>query len=67
MKKKLATLAMAATMALTLIAGNAATAFAEDKETDKSADPGDYKVVMVVKQSDSWFDDMATGDRKSVV
>lgn len=61
MKKKLATLAMAATMALTLIAGNAATAFAEDKETDKSADPGDYKVVMVVKQSDSWFDDMATG------
>ncbi|MDD2971520.1 MAG: substrate-binding domain-containing protein [Lachnospiraceae bacterium] len=26
-----------------------------------SADPADYKVVMIVKQSDSWFDDMATG------
>lgn len=28
---------------------------------DKSADPADYKVVMIVKQSDSWFDDMAAG------
>ena len=26
-----------------------------------SADASDYKVVMIVKQSDSWFDDMATG------
>ena len=26
-----------------------------------SADPADYKVVMIVKQSDSWFDDMSTG------
>ena len=32
-----------------------------DEASDKSADPADYKVVMVVKQSDSWFDDMATG------
>ena len=32
----------------------------EETETG-SADPSDYKVVMVVKQSDSWFDDMATG------
>ncbi|AOH43006.1 sugar ABC transporter substrate-binding protein [Anaerolineaceae bacterium oral taxon 439] len=23
--------------------------------------PGDFKIVMIVKQSDSWFDDMATG------
>ena len=40
------------------------TADAQDSEaeaTDKGADPSDYKVVMVVKQSDSWFDDMATG------
>lgn len=29
--------------------------------SDNSADPSDYKVVMIVKQSDSWFDDMATG------
>jgi len=26
-----------------------------------SADPSDYTVVMIVKQSDSWFDDMAAG------
>lgn len=30
-------------------------------ESEKTADPADYKVVMIVKQSDSWFDDMATG------
>lgn len=30
-------------------------------ETGDSADPADYKVVLIVKQSDSWFDDMATG------
>ena len=30
-------------------------------DTTASADPSDYKVVMIVKQSDSWFDDMATG------
>ena len=29
--------------------------------SNASADPADYKVVMIVKQSDSWFDDMATG------
>ena len=34
---------------------------ATDASADKGADPADYKVVMVVKQSDSWFDDMATG------
>lgn len=35
----------------------------ETKETgeEKTADPEEYQVVMVVKQSDSWFDDMATG------
>ncbi len=32
-----------------------------DKGADKGADPADYKVVMIVKQSDSWFDDMASG------
>ena len=40
------------------------TSTTEETETateDKSADPVDYKVVMVVKQSDSWFDDMASG------
>lgn len=30
-------------------------------EAANSADASDYKVVMIVKQSDSWFDDMATG------
>ena len=34
---------------------------ATDASAEKGADPADYKVVMVVKQSDSWFDDMATG------
>lgn len=34
---------------------------AKDTGEGKTADPGDYQVVMVVKQSDSWFDDMATG------
>ena len=34
---------------------------ATDASAEKDADPADYKVVMVVKQSDSWFDDMATG------
>ncbi len=33
----------------------------EAETDDKSADPADYKVVMIVKQSDSWFDDMASG------
>lgn len=33
----------------------------KDSGDKKTADPGDYQVVMVVKQSDSWFDDMATG------
>lgn len=28
---------------------------------NKSAAPEEYQVVMIVKQSDSWFDDMATG------
>lgn len=37
------------------------TAEAPAEAVDKSADPADYKVVMVVKQSDSWFDDMVTG------
>ena len=32
-----------------------------DGTADNSADPSDYKVVMIVKQSDSWFDDMAAG------
>ncbi|MGI6778882.1 MAG: substrate-binding domain-containing protein [Acetivibrionales bacterium] len=32
-----------------------------ESASDSSADPSDYKVVMIVKQSDSWFDDMATG------
>lgn len=32
-----------------------------DNTAEKSANPEDYQVVMVVKQSDSWFDDMATG------
>lgn len=26
-----------------------------------SADPADYQIVMIAKQSDSWFDDMETG------
>ena len=28
---------------------------------DPKNDPADYKIVMIVKQSDSWFDDMAAG------
>ena len=33
----------------------------ESGEEAKTADPSEYNVVMIVKQSDSWFDDMATG------
>ena len=34
----------------------------EESSTDeKTANPSDYNVVMVVKQSDSWFDDMTFG------
>ena len=77
MKKKVLTVVLAMAMATSLLAGcgssadsttdtaaAADTADAQDSETettDKGADPSDYKVVMVVKQSDSWFDDMATG------
>ena len=28
---------------------------------EQKNDPADYKIVMIVKQSDSWFDDMAAG------
>ena len=55
----------AAMVVASLAAPMTACASASSSETavkgDKSADPADYKVVMVVKQSDSWFDDMATG------
>ena len=40
---------------------DAATDSTDAAADNKGADPADYKVVMVVKQSDSWFDDMATG------
>lgn len=77
MKKKVLTVVLAMAMATSLLAGCGSsadsttdtaaatdTADAQDSEaeaTDKGADPSDYKVVMVVKQFDSWFDDMATG------
>lgn len=34
---------------------------AKQEPDNTSADPSDYTVVMIVKQSDSWFDDMAAG------
>lgn len=34
---------------------------AKQEAENTSADPSDYTVVMIVKQSDSWFDDMSTG------
>lgn len=62
MRRKLLALVLAAA---TATASLGFTALADSKETEsengKGADPADYKVVMVVKQSDSWFDDMATG------
>ena len=33
----------------------------KDTGDDKTANPEEYQVVMIVKQSDSWFDDMTTG------
>lgn len=33
----------------------------KSRAEEKTADPADYNVVMIVKQSDSWFDDMAIG------
>lgn len=41
--------------------GNPGKPPSKDSKGEKTADPGDYQVVMVVKQSDSWFDDMTTG------
>ena len=28
---------------------------------EKMGDPSDYNIVMIVKQNDSWFEDMAMG------
>ena len=74
MKKRLLSVVLSIAMLSTLFAGcssktateassqAASTGTASTVSTgSKSADPADYKVVMIVKQSDSWFDDMATG------
>jgi simple sugar transport system substrate-binding protein len=75
MKKKILALVLSLSMAATLLVGcgnssaseedNTALGTTQENETEdndnKGADPADYKVVMIVKQSDSWFDDMATG------
>ena len=55
------------TMLFTACSKDAKTPNTNNQQPDKqqsnntSADPSDYTVVMIVKQSDSWFDDMATG------
>ena len=70
MKKKLFAFALSAVVAMSALVGcgsssttpaNSTKAEAESKKTNKGSDPADYKVVMIVKQSDSWFDDMASG------
>ena len=70
MKKKLFAFALSAVVAMSALVGcgsSSATpatttkAEAESEKTNKGSDPADYKVVMIVKQSDSWFDDMASG------
>ncbi|MSR93486.1 substrate-binding domain-containing protein [Clostridiaceae bacterium 68-1-5] len=67
MKKKFVSMLVCIGMLSTLLMGcsTSTTKTASTKETEdsknKSADPEDYQVVMIVKQSDSWFDDMATG------
>ena len=67
MKKKLISILLCAVTAATLVLGcstseSSSTSKSDaDKPKDKGANPEDYQVVMIVKQSDSWFDDMATG------
>ena len=70
MKKKLFAFALSAVVAMSALVGcgsSSATpatstkAEAESDKINKGSDPADYKVVMIVKQSDSWFDDMASG------
>ena len=57
MKKKLAKL-LCPLLSASMVFSATAVVQAEESAT---ADPADYQVVMVVKQSDSWFDDMETG------
>lgn len=72
MKKKLLAIVLCVTMTAALVMGcstsnegtsneGTSTSSNSDELGEKSANPEDYQVVMVVKQSDSWFDDMATG------
>lgn len=60
--RKLKSILLSTCLAFSL-AGCGDTTVPQDSETmeKKGADPSDYKIVMIVKQSDSWFDDMATG------
>ena len=67
MKKKLISILLCAVTAATLVLGcstseSSSTSKSDaDKPKDKGANPEDYQVVMIVKQSDSWFDDISTG------
>lgn len=58
MRKKVVAAVLAGVMAFSM---SGAVLAGETEAGGKGADPSDYNVVMIVKQSDSWFDDMATG------
>lgn len=60
--KKLTSLFLSSCLAFSLAGcGDSGAPAATETSEKKGADPSDYKIVMIVKQSDSWFDDMATG------
>lgn len=65
MKKRLVSVVLCMMLVMLMVSGcgssDAGSGGSDEKKEEKSADPAEYQVVMVVKQSDSWFDDMATG------